>query len=341
MPYNGLAKTSTITHKLGGKITTPLLVPSFSSKGFSVQGGEYEVKSFMKFASQMIEESFLVSAYDIAHKHILQPSRFPLKARLTFVDSGGYEVTDGHDLSTVLKHEYPLKDWEESMHLQVLDKWPKSRPAVFVSYDDGEHRYGLKKQIKNAHALFSKYPDHLHEFLIKPERQGNARIDMSNVLSLVENLRDFHIIGLTEKELGNSIFERMLNIAKIRLALNDAKLNIPLHVFGSLDPVTTCLYFISGAEIFDGLTWLRYGYLNGHALYYQNYGFLSKETAIKETDERAFGYMMLLNLRYLTMLRDSMTSFLVDGDFNKFGTENGAKMSEAYNLLRAELGGRI
>ncbi len=49
----------------------------------------------------------------------------------------------------------------------------------------------------------------------------------------------------------------MQNIAKLRKALDKAGLNIPLHVFGSLDTVTTPLYFLAGADIFDGLTWLR------------------------------------------------------------------------------------
>ena len=55
----------------------------------------------------------------------------------------------------------------------------------------------------------------------------------------------------------------MKNIAQIRRALDGVGLDTPLHVFGSLDTVTTPMYFMAGADIFDGLTWLRFAFYNG------------------------------------------------------------------------------
>jgi hypothetical protein len=66
----------------------------------------------------------------------------------------------------------------------------------------------------------------------------------------------------------------MQNIAKLRNALTKAGIDIPIHVFGSLDSVTTPLYFLAGADVFDGLTWLRFAFHEGQTLYKQNYGAL-------------------------------------------------------------------
>lgn len=52
----------------------------------------------------------------------------------------------------------------------------------------------------------------------------------------------FHALGVTEKELGGNFKERMINIARIRKALNGVGLeNMPIHIFGSLDTVSTPL----------------------------------------------------------------------------------------------------
>ena len=64
----------------------------------------------------------------------------------------------------------------------------------------------------------------------------------------------------------------MTTIAHIRIAMKDSGANAPIHIFGSLDPVTTPLYFIAGADIFDGLSWLRYTFSNGDAYYMESYG---------------------------------------------------------------------
>ena len=73
-------------------------------------------------------------------------------------------------------------------------------------------------------------------------------------------LRTFDIVGVTEREIGESIHDRLVNIARLRKSLNAAEVTIPIHVFGGLDPLLTPLYFAAGAEIFDGLGWLRYAY---------------------------------------------------------------------------------
>ena len=77
-----LAREGKISH--GGKVlsNTPLLVPSFSSKGFA------DLKSTIKYMSEFIDGTTLVSAYDAYYKKFaLNQLRFP---KFLFLDSGGF-----------------------------------------------------------------------------------------------------------------------------------------------------------------------------------------------------------------------------------------------------------
>ena len=70
-------------------------------------------------------------------------------------------------------------------------------------------------------------------------------------------------MGVTEKELGDSILKRLVTLATFRLLLDTADVAAPIHVFGGLDVLYTPRFFAAGAEIFDGLGWLRYAYRDG------------------------------------------------------------------------------
>jgi len=237
-----LARSSKLYHPLGVTLETPLLVPSFSSKGFGFsKSGESEVNDICAVASEYLTETMLISAYDLAcgHMDILESS----VTELTFVDSGGYEITDFHDLSAVYRHPIKLSEWSvEKLH-EVYESWPDYIPAVFVNYDHPDLRQSVQDQIDSAKNFFTNYQGQLHTLLIKPETKDQDYVQIKNVISCSEKLKSFHIVGFTEKELGNSILKRMTNISEIRLALDDAEIDIPIHIYGSLDPITSVLYF--------------------------------------------------------------------------------------------------
>jgi hypothetical protein len=130
----------------------------------------------------------------------------------------------------------------------------------------------------------------------------------------------------------------MERIAELRLALDRTGITAPLHIFGSLDPVTSCLYFISGAEVFDGLTWLRYSYVDGRSVYMHDYGAL--RIGIHERDELVRARTLADNINYLQKLRFQMQAFLLQGEFGKF-ENNGAALAQAYDALRGKIGGTI
>jgi len=322
-----LARSRIVPHPTGTAITTPLLVPSFSSKGFGAgRAGAKEVGKLLDVSKEQLTDAMLISAYDLHYGHIRTPRS--AVANITFVDSGGYETSQYQDLSSTFIQESKPRAWDERRLKRVYDRWPNYVPAVFVSYD---RRGAVRRQGRRAVALLSEFSQHLHAFLVKPRTKKDRFISLDDVIANLDLIGRFQLLGVTEKELGSSMIERMENISRLRLALDDAGLGrVVIHVFGGLDPITVPLYFLAGAEIFDGLTWLRFGYHDGAALYRQNSAV--RRYGVHQSDDQVKLLSLRQNLIHLSELTMQLRRFLTDCDFAKL-TPNGARLREAYDLL--------
>ena len=121
-------------------------------------------------------------------------------------------------------------------------------------------------------------------------------------------MASFDILGFTEKELGSSIFERASNLYQIRKALYNADIDTPIHIFGCLDPLSATLYFLCGADIFDGLSWLRFSFKNGTAMYLNHY---SINSGLWNRDENEMKLMVYSeNLDELFELKQRLENFI-------------------------------
>lgn len=319
--------------KIGSKVVgeTPMLVPAFSSKF------EPDIGSIIRRMPEYITGPILISAYDVYYKDITK-IKVPITfCSLLFLDSGGYEVSQDRDLADVVHDDYKPKEWSKGRYLSVLNNWSYKRPTVIVSYDHPQNKYSTDRQIKIAKSWFKNRDNILSEILIKPEPR-NKMVSIDHLIESVELLSGFDIIGFTEKELGRSILERMENIARIRIAMREKEVNRPIHIFGSLDMLSTPLYFIAGADIFDGLTWLRYGYIRGLSIYEQNFGLITA-LPLDSTDVYTRMKRVISNLDELAKLRQKMANYLVDGDLEKleqFESHRGL-FSSAFDALRSRL----
>jgi len=338
-----LVRRSVLKHPSGLEIKTPMLIPSFSSKGFILRepkereskytffqtitelpdatnltsGKISEVAELLKNTSETLTDSMLVSAYDIFHKHIPLPYQ-NTTPEIIFLDSGGYESDDVYDYSEIVRSTGNSNDWETKHYMEVLEKWPDHVPSVFTSYDREFRGKPVVEQMELAKHSLSKFrKKQLCCFLIKPvsKTEKTFKRTLSEICDNITKLKYFNIIGIAEKDLGNSVSMVMKNITQIRLALDNAKIKIPLHIFGSLDPLTSWLYYISGAELFDGLTWLRYGYSDGQAVYYRNHGIISLGIDIKEYKIKV--QTIEDNLQYLKDLQLEMAEYAFDGNYDK------------------------
>lgn len=329
-----LARTNKVIHPSGIEIETPLLIPSFSSKGFSFKKKKKkrdpdvsETLDALEYSKEFLTESLLISAYDIFYKH-LPFTETSICTDVTIIDSGGYECGGTYDLSTTTKYNYDLKDWNIENYKKVLLEWPEHKAAIAVSFDHGNHKVPLTEQIESAKKLFSEFPLMTSNFLIKPETKDKPFIQVKNVIAQIDEMKSFNIIGVTERELGGSILQRMLNIAKIREALDAKGNSSPIHVFGSLDPITSILYFLVGAEIFDGLTWLKYSYFNSSAVYRSNFGVLNNELGISFKDSEVKSMTITKNAYYLQKMKYIMKDFIVHKDFKMFNEIGGDGFGE-------------
>ena len=303
---------------------TPAIVPSFSSKGFP------EVAKIIESLSSIITESALVSAYDLSHGFIETPPHYP---EYLILDSGGYECGKDMELSDIRSNNYEPAEWALDLLKVQLDKWSAPQPTLAVSYDHPKQRVSLNDQIARARELFENR-NFGRELLIKPISNTSSRIDISEVLSHIYEFRDFDVIGFTEKELGFSIFDRMKKIAKVRMAMENAGIKIPIHIFGSLDTISTPLYFIAGADIFDGLTWLRYSYSNGEAVYQKNAAAL--KYGIHINDDDIDPKVWFDNYQAMVDLQFSMKRYLKEQTFEPFG-RHAEFFKQAYGKLQAEI----
>jgi|SRR6185312_11894747 len=336
-----LSRVSKIVHPSEVVLNTPLLVPSFSSKGFRFRKNKGKVFSealdFINPTANALKEIALISAYDLKYQHMKPPSaNYPYYPDLLIIDSGGFETLEGTDFSDVYQFPNKSKKWTKELYIQELNKWNRVRyPVIIVSYDNGgDKRRSLSKQIDDARKLFTKFPDCLHTFLIKGIRK-NEFLNVEEILANIQELTGFSIIGLTEKELGESILVRMNNIARIRMALDNANIKAPIHIFGSLDPLTSVLYFISGAEIFDGLTWLRYSYYNGLAIYGHNR--YAVDSRISEKDDLLRALYFIDNLVYLRRLQLEMKSYVNHAEDTSMFTLNSDVIKIAKEHLTVSL----
>ena len=289
---------------------TPLLVPSFSSKGFP------DAAKGVATTSEVIDGPALVSAYDLHHKKVAPPFDF---ATLIFLDSGGYEAGKDVELSDVGDRDHTPLPWSRERHDEVIAAWAPTAPSVLVSYDHPAERLTVTEQIERAKSLAPGRAGIGREILLKPETHDQRFLQIARIL-LPKNIRalgDFDVIGVTEKEVGSSLLGRMQNIARLRRGMDDVGLeHTPIHVFGSLDTISTPLYFLAGADIFDGLTWLRYAFHQGLTLYRHNYAALDLglETKAHVVDGRCW----FNNYYHMKEMELEMRRFLKAGEFASF-----------------------
>ena len=343
-------RRSIVHHRESGvKVTTPLLIPSFSSKGFMrsvevTKNGKHtsktDVSTVFDVAGEFVDEVCLVSAYDIHYGFLPCPTTWSWAPEITFLDSGGYETIPDTGYSAVYQTPFLPKEWRPEDLERVLSSWPAHMPAVFVSFDRPTERQPFARQVEDARRLFAAHPKHLCLFLLKPEAIDQPHLDLAVAAAIanIDDLRRFDLIGMTEKELGDTMLARMANIAKMRLALDSAGIIAPIHIFGALDPLTVCLYYISGAEIFDGLSWLRYGYQDGVATYTHNYGVLTH--GLNTKDHMVRRKTMGENYHTLLRLKQQLLDFRTTGCYSKL-EPHADLIRDACDSLRTQLNGRI
>ena len=208
-------------------------------------------------------------------------------------------------------------------------------PTYVTAYDHPDVRRSLPRQIDAAVDIFKTLPTMGREILVKPEAKDEHYVSVPSMKFNVKRFAEFDIIGITEAELGESIIERMANIARLRIEMDATGLIKPLHIFGSLDPICTPLYFLAGADIFDGLSWIRLAYWRDMAVYHKNRA--PVEFGPSEKEVRGLMRSRAANLHYLSALKGRFDRYLLDKDVTKLGTHSDL-FDRALDDLRVRVG---
>ncbi len=328
-----LARSRQLTLNNGIEFSTPLLIPSMSSLALapyiltSTPDAEPELIHYSKIHSGILtrelEESLLVSAYDIEHGLLEGAHSFRMgfkqsdyaKPRLLVIDSGGYEKQGSPSGSSFAGGLSGPIQWEESDYEHVIDSLDREAAPAVVNWDSREP---YAAQIQRARIFFDNRERLGSVLLLKPPMGSDYHHLDSLLAENVALLGTFDIVGVTEREVGESIHDRLVNIAKLRKSLDAAKVTVPIHVFGGLDPLLTPLYFAVGAEIFDGLGWLRYAYREGVAMHREAGGLLSGNA--KERPLSAQFTVWRQNLREIKQLSEYMRQLAEhERDWDVFG----------------------
>ncbi|MBL4767786.1 MAG: hypothetical protein JKY94_08745 [Rhodobacteraceae bacterium] len=321
----------------GVSLPTPLVVPSFSSR---VKPPD-PLQNFLKRLLPAISGPLLISAYDVHHRPGLADYDFNVEILiqdpfLVFLDSGGYEViwNDKAQLAGVIQGT-DAPTWQLEDYIKVLEGWPESVPLVAVTFDNPEPP-SMEEQIAAATDIAFRFPHFSIDCLLKPPRgkpKGReTTLELSDIEPFVRQLKGFPLIGVTEKEIGASMKDRLSFLVGFRDLLDNAGLETPIHVFGGLDPLMTPLYFLAGADVFDGLSWLRYGFKDGRSLYDQ--GFVATEDPLMAIEEAIWG-MRLRNIGALTDLEVSMNKHLLGSGIQEAFHPHGNEVQSAWDRIWA------
>jgi hypothetical protein len=183
-------------------LRTPLLVPSYSSRA----GGQ-AVTKIVKVTEEFVGGPILVSAYDVKRNGLKQSDL--AFATHVFLDSGGYEAGADADLSEVVTRTGPPEKSLVTEHRDVLNRWNLKQHTVLVNFDTPPRRESFDKQMKRAEDQRLEYASAAHVFLAKPEptvaKLHRYYVDVGTIIDHLDDLSKFDIIGVTEKELGDSM----------------------------------------------------------------------------------------------------------------------------------------
>ena len=338
-------------------MTTPLIIPAISTRNvgrLEPEGEHGEALAPVSYASMVLEllgphldKALLVSAYDLHYEALYGSERLLASAARTpfhnpnflMIDSGLYETRErvGYDDGYEQPH-----DWNCETYVELLGRLPENLPAAIVNFDlnademdDTTLSYG--SQLERARAFFSSQPERfISVCLLKPERPRGF-IDPKQLSSHAANLKEFDVVAVTEKELGDSLRDRFAHLVELRRLLDRESVTAPIHVFGGLDPLLTPLYVSCGAEIVDGVGWLRYAYSasDDTATYLESRPIIEVELDMRVPNRlfRTFSD----NLTYLHSLRNRLELLLDSHDWQSFSETRGISLQQCVATIFSNL----
>lgn len=355
-----LARKRTISLSNGSRLQTPLAIPSLSTRNVGrlenddpSTAQEPSIESYASFFlrefGRQFDEALLVSAYDLHHENLHDSDRLLKGESATvyatpeflMIDSGLYEIRErvGYDDG----YERP-GSWTVDHYEEMLAQLPKPLKTAIVNYDlDADSNLILDPaemlyaaQIARGREFFARHQQHAKVMLLKPQSK-HAFLDVAALTPVAEQLREFDIVAVTEKELGQSLHDRLFELGRLRMRLGELSIDAPIHIFGGLDPLLTPLYVACGAELVDGVGWLRYSYgSDDTARYLESRAVLANDIEAKVLPRLFTTFSE--NLTYLRRLNGRLRMFASNGQWMAYSPERGMVLEEVCAKVFSDLG---
>ena len=227
------------------EIDTPFHFASISSIKTN-----YRIEEYLDIIDKVGYPGFLLSSYDIFTLKDCQINRVvdglssaDNKGILTLMDSGHYEAYWYRDSN------WPIKNYEKVLSSIKTD--------LCFSYDVFfEDDKNMSKHMDETKAMISRTVG---------AQKGSCTIPLLHcdklnlplfAKQLVQEINP-EIIGIPERELGDTVFERCTTLKRIRDQVDETGYNVPIHLLGTGNPISLMMYTLCGADLFDGLEWCK------------------------------------------------------------------------------------
>jgi len=232
--------------KINRKImNTPFFFPAISSIKTNFKIGEY-----LELVQKIGYPGFLVSSYDIYNtderekKKLLDIiSESTQRETITLLDSGYYEAFWYHD-----------EEWSFQNLESILDDISIDFCFSFDIF--WNEKKSIEEYVKETITSIAKTAGTQKSGTTIPLLHSDTKSFPKVVRKVVEGINP-EVIGIPERELGQSIFERATMVKKIRDELDKTNRQIPLHLLGTGNPISILIYTLCGADIYDGLEWCQ------------------------------------------------------------------------------------
>ncbi len=302
-------------------VRAPLIVPSFSSCGFPHVAEIYGAMKDKLFGV------CLVSALDIASGYV--PANVTSDVNLVLVDSGMYEARNAIPTQVDNYPSTTNAHWSRRDYSNVVGEIEPSANVILVNYDRDE---SIERQISHASQDFSHVPHAASDFLVKPEPPARL-VNVAKLAKRADDLQQFDMVGITAREAGNSVVDRCRTVVMLRDALGDVGLETPIHVFGAINPVEVLTYFLCGADVFDGLNWLRLSFRDVGSLAIDEAAFDDLKSNLCDFDLWVGEW--LANLHFLYRLQEALRRYGLNRDLDELVREMPSARKAAYIAERA------
>lgn len=296
-----------------GSMEYPKIVYSFSSKSLR------DINIYLEKYIPFLKSNYvLLSAYDIVHtyeENLIRKFVESISGEI-FIDSGKFESEKVFDLNELHFYDYKPEPWNLNLYIECITSLVGNKKNFYIVNYDGRSK--IRNQIQKSINTFEEYNfPGKNVLLIHPE---DDYWNISNINILIENLTEkidrINVLGVTEKELGSNLGDRIKNLVYLRDKLNSiAQKYLPIHIFGCGDPKNIIFLFFAGGDIFDGLSWLRF-YFKENSSIYTNEFFYDNYLGLTLNND-----LYLHNIQYLTNLATDLNYVLDTKEILEFFDE--------------------